>query len=647
MKKTLLLLIYVLLISCTEKQRVFKNTTTSRIDSTLKYFEKSKNVDLPLKTQYELTEKAFKLGSTIPSDTLFLRILYQKNWLHFSLGQYDSLIKYDKVLRRLSEELKNELFLARQNYLMGYYYEAIAQKPDSAFLSYNNSRNYFQRLNDSVWIGKNLLSMGIVQKNQSDFFGSKETLTEALQYLDRGNKNDVASAFSTLGTNHRKLYNYKDAEEFYLKAIALTESEENSVGIKNNLAATYIDNGEFARAAKLLNEIADNSSLKIKSSQYARVLDNLAYATWLSHKSTNKESFLRPLNLRKQANDKRGMLSSYTHLGEYYSQLNPTKAAKYLDSVIQISKLIKAPRAELDALKYKMELFPNRIALRDRYIFLQDSLYKQELKVKTQFAKYKYDDRIKQESILRLEKENAEAELEAEKERNIRYWFFGGTVLLVIVLGIGYYSNRQRVKRLKAQNRADRVEASFATEAALSQRLHDDFGAGLHHLMLMVQSKADPEKILDELDKLYQQSRDFSREINAVDTGVNFKEALYSMLDSHKPEETRLLIVGGKDISWQSLNNVTKITLYKVLRELFINMSKHSQASLVTLNLMHHAKELEIRYSDNGVGIDTSKGFEKNGLLFTEKRMEAIGGTITFESDQDKGFKSVIRIPNY
>jgi len=214
-------------------------------------------------------------------------------------------------------------------------------------------------------------------------------------------------------------------------------------------------------------------------------------------------------------------------------------------------------------------------------------------------------------------------------------------------LGIGYYSNRQRIKRLKAQNRADRVEASFATEAALSQRLHDDFGAGLHHLMLMVQSKADPEKVLDELDKLYQQSRDFSREINAVDTGVNFKEALYSMLDSHKPEETRLLIVGGKDISWQSLNNVTKITLYKVLRELFINMSKHSQASLVTLNLMHHAKELEIRYSDNGVGIDTSKGFEKNGLFITEKRMEAIGGTITFESDQDKGFKSVIKIPNY
>ena len=160
------------------------------------------------------------------------------------------------------------------------------------------------------------------------------------------------------------------------------------------------------------------------------------------------------------------------------------------------------------------------------------------------------------------------------------------------------------------------------------------------------QSKADAEKILDELDILYQQSRDFSREINAVDTGVNFKEALYTMLNAQKPEETRLLIVGAKDISWQSLSNVSKITLYKVLRELFINMSKHSKASLVTLNLKQFTKALEIQYSDNGVGIDTSKGFEKNGLLITEKRMDAIGGTIIFESDHGIGLKAVIRIPN-
>ncbi|RXG18371.1 hypothetical protein DSM03_1011053 [Leeuwenhoekiella aestuarii] len=641
-----LLLFAFICFSCEEHLKFGRQGSEFENDSIYVYYQNAQDKEYTLAERLDYTNKALQAISDSKSDSLYPPILYQKSWLHFSMGQYDSLVRSDQLLYTVAATSNTVKILGMQNYLMGYYFERVSQKPDSAFVRYNRSRYYFQKVKDNNWQGINLLNMGTIQKDQNDFFGSKETLTEAIQYLsDSQDYKSIASAYNTLGTDHRKLYNYDDALNYYFKAIQTSESKEDVLIYKNNLATVYMDLKDFEKAVSLLNSIAQDSITD--TGEYARVLDNLGYAKWLSGQSVESNAFLMPLELRKGEGDKRGLLSSYTHLGAYYSYPEPERAALYLDTVIRLSKELKAPRAEQDALKYKMELFPNRIALRDRYIFLQDSLYKHELKVKTQFAKYKYDDRIKQESILRLEKENAEAELEAEKERNIRYWFLGGTVLLVIVLGIGYYSNRQRVKRLKAQNRADRVEASFATEAALSQRLHDDFGAGLHHLMLMVQSKADPEKILDELDKLYQQSRDFSREINAVDTGVNFKEALYSMLDSHKPEETRLLIVGGKDISWQSLNNVTKITLYKVIRELFINMSKHSQASLVTLNLMHHAKELEIRYSDNGVGIDTSKGFEKNGLFITEKRMEAIGGTITFDSDQDKGFKSVIRIPNY
>ena len=646
-RPSLVFLFVLLLCSCKEQLNFDRGASKAAGDSISFYYKNAQDNNLPLDDRLRFTNQALQFLEDQKSDSLYPKLLYQKSWLQFSLGQYDSLIKSDRLLHDTANRIEAPVILGMQNYLMGYYYEKVAQKSDSAFIRYNHSKIYFQQLKDSGWIGKNLLNMANIQKDQSDFFGSKETLIEALHYLDIENNNEMASAYSTLATNHRKMYNYKDAEAYFLRAITLTENEENRLAFKNNLAATYIDNGEYDEAAKILNEIIEDSLLDKKSSQYARVLDNLAYAQFLSGEPIKKEQFERPLALRKENQDKKGLLSSYTHLGEFYSKPEPQRAARYLDSVIHLSKELKAPRAEQDALKYLMDLFPNRTSPRDRYIFLQDSLYKQELKVKTQFAKYKYDDQIKQEAILRLEKENAEAELAAEQERNMRYWLVGGTIFLGSVLSIGYYSNRQRIKRLKAQNRADRVEASYTTEAALSQRLHDDFGAGLHHLMLLVQSKADSEKILDELDKLYQQSRDFSREINAVDTGVNFKEALYTMLEQIKPEETRLLISGGKDIAWQSLSNVTKITLYKVLRELFINMSKHSQASLVTINLKQQVNELEIRYSDNGVGINTVKGFEKNGLLFTEKRMEAIGGTIIFESDHGKGFKSLIRIPNY
>ena len=643
--KILLISVVLVLFSCSGN----RSDTTIRsqeLEAVQEYYNFSKSDSLFPTENKKWINKALLLASKLKADMTIDKILYQKNRLHLELREYDSLVFYDKYLIKQAKKVDDRLIFAYQNYLMGYYYEKIVGIPDSAFVRYSRSKTYYQQLNDSIWIGKNLLNMANIQQTQSDFFGSKETLTEALQYLDEENKNDIASAFNTLGTNHRKLYNYQDAEKYFLKAIALTESDENRLGIKNNQAVNYLDNGEFTRAAKLLKEIVEDSLLNRKSSQYARVLDNLAYAIWLSDKPINKESFFKSLNLRKQANDKRGMISSYTHLGEFYSKTEPQRAEAYFDTVIQLSKTIRAPRAEKEVLRDLINMYPNRIGLRDRYDFLQDSLYTRELKVKTQFAKYKYDDRLKQESILRLEKEKAEQELEATRERNFKRALFVGVLGLIFLIIIGYFIYQQRLKHLKAQNRADRMEAAYQTETLLSRRLHDDFGAGINHVMLLIQSKADASKILDELDILYQQSRDFSREINAVNTGAGYKDELIGMLDLHKPQEIRLIISGSKDILWERIGSMSKVTLYKVLRELFINMTKHSQATTVTLNFRQDSENIEVRYSDNGIGVSKNKKIVKNGLQNTEKRIEAIGGTITFESEQGNGFKALILIPN-
>ena len=634
-----------MLFSCTGNKKKLQTHNTNN-DSAYIYSKNAADNAYSYDERLDFSNKALNSLESKNNDSLYAQMLYQKSWLQYVLGQYDSLKVSDSIINTDVALKDNYTILGLQNYLMAYYFDKVVQIPDSAFKRYNTSNFYYKKLKDSVWVGTILSNMGAIQKNQGDIFGSKETLTDAIPYIIAGkNEDNLASAYNNLATSHRKLYNYEEAVTYYSKAIALASVQKDISVYKNNLAATYIDLKDFKKAQSILEDAVKDST--VKGSDQARIQDNLAYAKWLSGKPVSAEDFLIPLALRKEIGEKRGLLASYTHLGEFYTNRNSQLAVRYLDTVIQISKAIEAPRAEQDALAFLMQLNPNSVQLRNRYIKLEDSLYQQELKVKTQFAKYKYDDEVKQEAILRLEKENAEAELEAIRERNYRYWLLGSLLILIPSTLVGIYAYQQRIKRLKTQNRADRLEASYATEATLSQRLHDDFGAGLHHLMLLVQSKAESEKVLDELDGLYQQSRDFSREIKAVDTGENFKEALLDMLNLYKPEDTRLLISGSKDISWQSLSNVTKITLYKVLRELFINMNKHSEASLVTLSFRQQTDALEVRYSDNGVGLTTAKGFEKNGLLITEKRMEAVGGTITFESDQGEGFKSVISIPNY
>lgn len=590
--------------------------------------------------------KAIEMTGGLDSHGFSGQLVYHKNWLHFSSGQNDSLIFYHhKVFEGPSKNI-DDYYLGQEYYLMGYYFSEVVRNSEEAFRNYTLSKGYFQKIRDSSWVGRNLLNMGTIQKDKSDFFGSKETLTEALKYLNsRNDKTYMVQCYNLLATNHRKLLNFDDALTFYNKAIKLTDSPTDKFIYQNNLAATYIDNHQLKMAINLLDSISSIPIPVSSQKEYARVLDNLAYSKWLSGNKIKENEFQKPLQIRIQNNDKRGQIASYTHLGEFHSETNPGKATSYFDSVIILSKTLKIPRAEKDALKFLMQLEPTNVQLRDRYVFLQDSLYKQELKVKTQFAKYKYDDKLKQESILRLEKDNAEKELEASQERTQKILYLGGFIFTTTILGLSLFGFRQRTKRLKQQGMAKTLEAIQETEAELSRKLHDDHGGKLNQLMSLIQIDADKEIILDKTEELYNHTRDFSRTLNSVDTGPDFWNILKATLEFAKPAEVEMMFNGGKELNWSTVSDQSKTILFKVLQELIINMARHSKAQQTVIIFKEHNKILNVYYEDDGVGASIEALFRKNGLQNTEKRIQAIGGSIIFDSEEGKGFRAEIYIP--
>lgn len=646
MKNILFLISVCLFASCdTVQDNTVKKVEASK-DSISIYYAMSGDENLTLNKRLQSVNKSLFLSKNIKKDTLFNRILYQKNLLLLSLNEYDSLQIFNQHLISDALKISDNAILGRQYYLMGYYFNQIAHIPDNAFRNYNLSKYYFNQINDSSWVGKNLLNMSTIQKDQNDFFGSKETITEAIQYLSlEKDKAEITSSYNTLATDHRKLINYDEAIKYYFKAIETSDSKKDRLVLQNNIAATYIDKRQFENAITLLEKIRTDTLLISNKKEYARVLDNLAYARWLYQKNIKAEAFLTPLKLRKLQNDKRGQIASYTHLGEFYSKSNIKRAKTYFDSVIQLSKRLKIPRAEKDAFKFLMELTPKSVSVRDRYIFLQDSLYKQETNVKTQFAKYKYDDKVTQEANLRLEKENTEQKLEVAEQRNQKTLAYAIGVPLFLILGFITYFFVQRSKRLKEQNKTARLEATYETEAELSNKLHDDFGGKLNHAMLLLQSEANNEEVLNIVDELYNQSRDFSREINDVDTGPNFKDFLFGMMGNYS-KNTKLIVSGSTDVDWLKISSLSKKTLFKVLQELMINMQKHSDANLVSLAFEQTKKMLKVSYADDGAGASSEELNLKNGLWNTEKRINAIDGTIIFKSEKGDGFEAQIEIPN-
>ncbi|MFC4095356.1 tetratricopeptide repeat-containing sensor histidine kinase [Euzebyella saccharophila] len=546
------------------------------------------------------------------------------------------------MLEAKEPKIENNKALAKYHYLLGYYQSQNNHNFPEAVLHYTKAKNYHLKLKDSTQVAQTLLNIGVIQKDQNDFFGSKETLVEGLRYMKDSTM--IAQCYNSLGTNHRKLLNYEEAIESYLQAVTISNSKMDKLVFTNNLATTYIDISNFKKAYQLLESIVDDSLLRTNKRQYARVLDNLAYTQWLNGEKVKKENFVTPLKIRRNLKDYRGQIASYTHLAEFFKKQNPSQTKIYLDSVIHLSKRLRIPRAEIDALQMLLDLEPTNIALKNRYIQLQDSIYAQELKVKTQFAKYIYDDKQKQGSILRLEKAHAEQELQTIKFKNQRIIAVATLIVLLVFSMFASYFIIQRNKRLKQESKNAQLRAIYETEASLSKKMHDDFGSKLNHAMIMLQNNHQSNDVLDVIGGLYDQSRKFSRKINDVDTGPNFKESLFGMMGTYC-QDAQLLVTGSKEIEWNSLSELTKRTIYKVLQELMINMQKHSNASLVGLQFKIKNKNLLIEYIDDGVGASKKDLLKKNGLLITEKRILSIGGSITFESNKGEGFKALIEIP--
>ena len=116
------------------------------------------------------------------------------------------------------------------------------------------------------------------------------------------------------------------------------------------------------------------------------------------------------------------------------------------------------------------------------------------------------------------------------------------------------------------------------------------------------------------------------------------------MLSTYNSDSTNVIITNIEKVNWDAIEDLKKIAIQRVLQELMVNMKKHSQAQLVVLKFENTQKTLLINYKDNGKGCEKSK-ITKNGLQNMENRILAIKGTITFETEPNKGFKVNITMP--
>jgi PAS domain S-box-containing protein len=99
------------------------------------------------------------------------------------------------------------------------------------------------------------------------------------------------------------------------------------------------------------------------------------------------------------------------------------------------------------------------------------------------------------------------------------------------------------------------------------------------------------------------------------------------------------------------LKNDQQVILFQVVRELLINVGKHSRASQAKIILSHEGPSLKIQVNDNGVGFDASQIFvprEQNsgfGFFSMRERLNFLGGGLEVKSKPGQGSQIILTVP--
>jgi len=99
------------------------------------------------------------------------------------------------------------------------------------------------------------------------------------------------------------------------------------------------------------------------------------------------------------------------------------------------------------------------------------------------------------------------------------------------------------------------------------------------------------------------------------------------------------------------LDNDRQVILFQVVRELLVNVGKHSQASQAKVILSLEEPFLKIQVNDDGVGFDASQIFSSKdqnggyGFFSMRERLNYLGGGLEIKSKPGKGSQIILTVP--
>ncbi|WP_353777997.1 ATP-binding protein [Winogradskyella sp. 3972H.M.0a.05] len=453
------------------------------------------------------------------------------------------------------------------------------------------------------------------------------------------------------------------------------------ISVYQEIAINYLDNKKSRESLKYFRKIISLYEILGDSLGVAHHNMNIGTVYYSSIKKHDSALFYakKSVPILMKHKDYQNLSYNYNNQGQYYKTLKEYKSAieyyKKADSLTLKEFKVKSKvifYENMSEVFLLSEDYKNAAFYLDKLNILKDSINDTKQNIAISEIKEQYDN-----ATLRAEKAESEASrLESEAKRIQNRNLLFSALGLILFGSITFYliqKNTKRKQKLAEQEKEletqklstvlkeqelmaidAMIEGQEKERQRIANDLHDDLGGLMATVKLhfnALKDKKSPE-LYDKTNILIDEAYEKVRSVaHAKNSGVIAKQGLLKAVSNmaEKISASNKISINVLDHGLENrLENSLELTIFRIIQELITNVIKHADASEASIHITNHEDSLNIMIEDNGKGFNPSqitKTKKGMGISSIDKRVEHLNGTMTIESEPNKGTNIIIDIP--
>lgn len=655
---------FSIITNCTNNSLAIKEEK-DKIDSVSVYLSYYKKKNKTISEKKYFLERVVSYLSKEKNDTTKAKLLSNIAYKFYQLKDTINFLRINSKAQNLAYKTNHFFSIADTHWSLGEYYNKKNNFHKAYFHHYEALKN-FQKTNflrECAMVRRDMAGIRIRFK---DYINAENLIFKSIKDFKKLNDSrQLFNCYTSLGILANSINEYDKALEYYQKALKFLKKVKNKryylEQTLNNIGYTYFEKKEYNLALNYFKK-----ALKLVKPLYLRamIISNIAETNLhLNNIKNVEDDFLLALKINDSLDIKKSIINSKLCLVKYYRYINDSiKMKSYAEEAFQLANYIKDSNLYLKSLKTLSQIYEkNSKKCLERYIQFNDSIITVERQAQNKFT--------------RIEFETDEFKEETERLSKQQIYISSISIIAFLIFGFVYFIRIQKNKNEKlvleaAQQRATeevylltlqqqtKLEKEKAEERnRISRELHDGIlgklfgtrvGLGFLEISDDETTQEQHQNFLDELQDIEKEIRDVSHQLhsNFDSAAVNFTKLVTTLLNEKSTIGSfkhQLFI--DKNVSWDKIDEIIKISIYRIIQESLQNIIKHANATNVMVNFMQKTNVLEIEIKDDGIGFDSSKKKKGIGLKNIEARLRKVNGSLQINSAKNEGTELKILIP--